>query len=62
MIELKYLALLLLTLLMVEGFVLSVFPRQFQQMVAEIDPRALQAGGLVETILALGLAAAVVLG
>jgi uncharacterized protein YjeT (DUF2065 family) len=47
-----------LTLFLLEGFVLSVFPQQFKQMLSEAEPRSLQAAGFLETILAIGLMAA----
>jgi uncharacterized protein YjeT (DUF2065 family) len=47
-----------LSLFLLEGFVLSVFPEQFKQMLSEAEPRTLQAAGFFETILAIGLLAA----
>ncbi|HEX3871366.1 MAG TPA: hypothetical protein VHV77_13065 [Pirellulales bacterium] len=44
-----------LTLFLTEGFVLSVFPAQFQQFLTEADPRLLQVLGVAETLLAAGL-------
>ena len=44
-----------LTLFLAEGFTLSVFPRQFQEMMQNVDPRTLQIVCLIETILAVGL-------
>ncbi|HUY35200.1 MAG TPA: hypothetical protein VMV69_20815 [Pirellulales bacterium] len=51
-----------LTLFLVEGFTLSVFPRQFKEFLAEADPRVLQIAGLFETTVAAGLMAGIVLG
>ena len=41
--------------LLLEGFTLSVFPQQFQQLLATAEPRTLQVLGVVETMLAIGL-------
>jgi hypothetical protein len=46
-----------LTLFLLEGFVLSVFPEQFKRMLSEADPGSLQVAGFLETILAIGLLA-----
>lgn len=46
-----------LTLFAAEGFALSVFPRQFQEFLADADPRVLQVAGLIETVVAAGLIA-----
>jgi hypothetical protein len=51
-----------LTLFLAEGFALSVFPRQSQQLFTEADPRMLQVAGLVETLLAAGLMAGILAG
>jgi uncharacterized protein YjeT (DUF2065 family) len=51
-----------LTLFLVEGFTLSVFPRQFKEFLMEADPRVLQVAGLFETTVAAGLIAGIVLG
>jgi hypothetical protein len=51
----QILMLLGLGLFLLEGFTLAVFPAQFQRLLAEADPRALQVAGLLETLLALGL-------
>ncbi|MBI2825185.1 MAG: hypothetical protein HYX69_10910 [Planctomycetia bacterium] len=51
-----------LTLFLAEGFTLSIFPAQFKQFLTEADPRALQAIGLVETVLAVGLIAGILVG
>ncbi len=44
-----------LVLFVLEGFALAVFPRQFQELIVEADPRLLQAAGLLETMVAVGL-------
>jgi hypothetical protein len=51
-----------LTLFLAEGFTLSVFPTQFKEFLVEADPRALQAMGLVETVVAVGLIAGILVG
>jgi len=48
---------LALTMFLLEGFTLSVFPAQLQALLAEADPRMLQLAGLFETVLAAGLLA-----
>jgi hypothetical protein len=48
-----------LTLFLAEGFALSVFPLQFKEFLTQADPRALQALGLIETIVAVGLIAGI---
>jgi len=50
-----WIVVLALTLFLAEGFTLSVFPRQFQEMMQNADPRTLQIAGLIETILAVGM-------
>jgi hypothetical protein len=51
-----------LTLFLAEGFTLSVFPTQFKEFLIEADPRTLQAMGLVETVVAVGLIAGILAG
>jgi hypothetical protein len=51
-----------LGLFLVEGCALSFFPTQVQAWLTEADPRSLQVAGLVETLVALGLMAAVLFG
>lgn len=58
----RWCTLFALTVLLAEGFTLSLFPEQFKAMLSQADPRTLQALGLVETVLALGLMAGIVLG
>ena len=58
----RWATLLALTLFLAEGFALSVFPNQFKQFLTETDPRALQALGLAETIVAVGLIAGILVG
>ncbi|HEV3023376.1 MAG TPA: hypothetical protein VGX76_12950 [Pirellulales bacterium] len=58
----QWMTLMGLTLFLVEGFTLSVFPRQFKEFLMEADPRVLQVAGLFETTVAAGLIAGIVLG
>jgi hypothetical protein len=58
----RALMLVALLLFLAEGLTLSFFPVQFQRLLVELEPRALQAAGLVETLLALGLMTAIALG
>jgi uncharacterized protein YjeT (DUF2065 family) len=58
---LRWITLAALAMILIEGFCLSLFPEQVRQLLAEADPRSLQLAGLVETIVAVGLAAAVLL-
>lgn len=58
----RWLTLTALTFFLLEGFVLSVFPQQFQQMLATAEPRTLQMLGIVETIVAIGLIAGLFAG
>jgi uncharacterized protein YjeT (DUF2065 family) len=55
---LRWVALGVLTLFLLEGFVLSVFPEQFKRMLSDADPGSLQLAGFFETILAIVLMAA----
>ena len=57
----RVITILALTLLLAEGFALSVFPVQFKQMLVEANPRAMQAVGLTETVVAVGLIAGILL-
>jgi uncharacterized protein YjeT (DUF2065 family) len=52
---LRWVSVGVLSLFLLEGFVLSVFPEQFKQMMSEAEPRTLQVAGFFETILAIGL-------
>ncbi|HEY4310438.1 MAG TPA: hypothetical protein VGN12_13380 [Pirellulales bacterium] len=58
----RWMTLMALTLFLMEGFTLSVFPVQFKEFLAQVDPRAMQAMGLVETVLAVGLIAGILVG
>jgi hypothetical protein len=58
----QWMTVLGLTLFLVEGFTLSVFPRQFKELLIESDPRVLQVAGLFETTVAAALIAGIVLG
>ncbi|MBL8830461.1 MAG: hypothetical protein JNM18_26040 [Planctomycetaceae bacterium] len=58
----KWITVAALCILLAEGFVLSVFPHQFKAMLSEAEPRWLQAMGLVETVVATGLIAGILLG
>ena len=57
----RWLTLMALSLLLAEGFTLSVFPRQFKELLTEADPRMLQAAGLAETVVAVVLMAGIVM-
>ncbi|HEY1602300.1 MAG TPA: hypothetical protein VGG64_22050 [Pirellulales bacterium] len=58
----RWVTLIALTLFLVEGFTLSVFPTQFKEFLAQADPRALQAMGLIETVAAVSLIAGILVG
>jgi hypothetical protein len=58
----RWLTVTALTLFLAEGFALSVFPLQFKQFLTQADPRTLQALGLIETIVAVGLIAGILVG
>ena len=45
------------SLLLLEGFLFSLFPQQMLTMLREADPRTLQIAGLIETVVAVGLMA-----
>lgn len=51
-----------LALFLAEGFALSVFPVQFRDLISQLEPRTLQAAGLMETVLAAALMAGVLFG
>lgn len=57
----RWLTVMALSLLLAEGFALSVFPRQFKELMTEADPRLLQAAGLAETVIAVVLMAGIVM-
>jgi hypothetical protein len=57
-----WVTLIALTLFLAEGFTLSVFPTQFKEFLVEVDPRTLQAMGLVETVVAVGMIAGILVG
>ena len=44
-----------LSMLLLEGFVLSVFPTQVREALQNMEPRALQWAGMAETVLAAAL-------
>lgn len=56
-----YVAVITLAVLLVEGFLLSVFPTQFRDFLAQTDPRTLQIAGLIETVVVAGLLAGILL-
>ncbi len=58
----RWACLIVLSLFLLEGFVLSVFPEQFRQLVSEADPAALKVAGFVETLIAVTLMAALLRG
>ncbi|HQU41736.1 MAG: hypothetical protein B7Z73_04580 [Planctomycetia bacterium 21-64-5] len=57
----RWLTLIALSILLAEGFALSVFPRQFKELLCEADPRLLQAAGLAETVVAAALMAGIMM-
>lgn len=57
----RWLTVMALSLLLAEGFVLSVFPRQFRELLIEVDPKMLQAAGLAETVVAVVLMAGILM-
>jgi len=58
----RWIMLVALGLFLAEGFTLSVFPVQFRDLVSQLEPRMLQAAGLMETVVAAALMVAVILG
>lgn len=59
---LRWIMIAALTVFLAEGFALSVFPVQFRDQVAQLDPKWLQLAGLLETVVAAGLMAGILLG
>lgn len=57
----RWLTVIALSILLAEGFALSVFPRQFKELMTEADPRLLQAAGLAETVIAVVLMAGIIM-
>lgn len=57
----RWLTIIALSILIAEGFALSVFPRQFKELMTEVDPRLLQAAGLAETVIAVVLMAGIIM-
>jgi hypothetical protein len=55
----RWITLMALTLFLLEGFTLSVFPTQFKEFLIQADPRAMQAMGLAETVIAVSLIAGI---
>lgn len=58
----RWIMLVALSLFLAEGFALSVFPTQFRDLISQLEPKSLQALGLVETVLAAALIAGVLFG
>ena len=58
----RWIMLVALTLFLAEGFALSVFPAQVKDVISQLEPRSLQAAGLLETVLAAALIAGVLFG
>lgn len=58
----RWIMLVALSLFLAEGFALSVFPAQFRDLISQLEPKSLQALGLVETVLAAALIAGVLFG
>ena len=57
----RWLTVMALSFLLAEGFALSVFPRQFKELMTEADPKWLQAVGLIETVVVVVLMAGILL-
>ena len=57
----RWITVIALTFFLAEGFTLSVFPRQFQELMQDVDPRTLQVAGLIETMMAVTLMAGILL-
>jgi len=57
----RWLTVMALSLLLAEGFALSVFPRQFKELMIDVDPRVLQIAGLAETVVAVVLMAGIIM-
>jgi hypothetical protein len=57
----RWLTVLALILFLAEGFTLSVFPAQFKEFMTQVEPRTLQAAGLAETIIVVGLLAGILI-
>jgi hypothetical protein len=57
----RWITVIALTFFLAEGFTLSVFPRQFQELMQEVEPRTLQVAGLIETVVAVTLIAGILL-
>ncbi|HVU86961.1 MAG TPA: hypothetical protein VHD36_06555 [Pirellulales bacterium] len=55
----RWITLIALTLFLMEGFTLSVFPTQFKEFLVQTDPRTMQVMGLVETVIAVSLIAGI---
>ncbi|MGC3970675.1 MAG: hypothetical protein QM775_26060 [Pirellulales bacterium] len=58
----RWMTLAALSGFLLEGFVLTVFPQQFQQLLANAEPRTLQNVGVLETVVAIGLIAGLLTG
>lgn len=58
----RWMTLAALSGFLLEGFVLTVFPQQFQQLLSSIEPRTLQTVGIIETVIAIGLIAGLMTG
>jgi uncharacterized protein YjeT (DUF2065 family) len=48
--------------ILIEGFVLSIFPEQFKQLLSQADARSLQIAGALETLIAVSLFAGLMFG
>jgi uncharacterized protein YjeT (DUF2065 family) len=58
---LRWITVAALTLLLFEGFALSLFPEQIRRLLTESDPRSLQMAGLFETTVGAALLIALLL-
>lgn len=58
----RWISLVAVTLLLAEGFALSLFPQQIRQLLIDSDSRSLQIAGLFEATVGAVLFAALMLG
>ncbi|MBS0207365.1 MAG: hypothetical protein JSS27_00290 [Planctomycetes bacterium] len=50
-----------LTMILLEGVTLAVFPQQVKQLLHDVDPLVMQIAGALETLIAVGLLTALVI-
>ena len=58
----NWIAITAVLFILLEGFVLSVFPEQFKHLLAQADARALQTAGVMETLIAVCLLGGLLFG